>query len=58
MGRDVVTIISWVLGLVLVYILVSNWAGTTAISGVLLKGTPPVISALQGVGPGYPPPAR
>lgn len=58
MGQKFTAIIGWVLALILVYILVSNWGGTTAIGGVLLKGTPPVISALQGVGPGYPPPAR
>lgn len=56
--HTVTTIIGWILVLILVYILVSNFAGTTAIGSVLLKGTPPVISALQGVGPGYPPPAR
>lgn len=56
--KEATSVIGWVLGLILVYILVSNWAGTTAISSVLVKGTPPIISALQGVGPGYPAPAR
>lgn len=46
------------LGLILVYILVSNFKGTTSITGTLLKGTPAVIQSLQGVGPGYPAPAR
>lgn len=46
------------LGLILAYILVSNYKGTTSIAGTTLKGVPPVIQSLQGVGPGYPPPAR
>jgi hypothetical protein len=46
------------LGLILVYILVSNFKGTTGIIGTTLKGAPPVISSLQGVGSDYPPPAR
>lgn len=46
------------LGLILVYLLVSNYKGTSTITGTTLKGVPPVIQALQGVGPGYPPPAR
>ncbi len=52
---------TWVemgLGLILVYILVSNYKGTATVSGTLLKGAPPVIQSLQGVGPGYPSPAR
>jgi hypothetical protein len=46
------------LGLILVYILVSNYKGTATVGGTLLKGAPPVIQSLQGVGPGYPAPAR
>jgi uncharacterized membrane protein len=58
MGQKVTTVIGWMLGLILAYILVSNFKGTTSIVGTLLKGSPAVISALQGVGPGYPAPAR
>ena len=46
------------LGIVLAYVLVSNFKGTTQISGTILKGVPPIITSLQGVGPGYPAPAR
>lgn len=47
-----------VLGLILVYILVSNWMGTVQIGKTATQGLPPVIQSLQGVGPGYPAPAR
>jgi hypothetical protein len=56
--KTATTVIGWVLALILVYILVSNFAGTTAIGSVLIKGVPPMVSSLQGIGPGYPPPAR
>lgn len=46
------------LGIILAYVLVSNYKGTSTIAGTTLKGVPPVIQSLQGVGPGYPPPAR
>ena len=46
------------LGIILAYVLVSNFKGTTQISGTILKGVPPIITSLQGVGPGYPAPAR
>lgn len=46
------------LGLILVYILVSNSGGTVPILGTVFKGVPPVVSSLQGVGPGYPKPNR
>ena len=46
------------LGLILAYILVSNWNGTVQIGKTAAQGLPPVIQSLQGVGAGYPPPAR
>ena len=48
----------WIFIIWLVYILVSNFKGTSTITTDLLKGAPPVIQSIQGVGPGYPPPAR
>ena len=45
-------------GLILAYILVSNYVGTVQIGKTATTGIPPVIQSLQGVGPGYPPPAR
>ena len=51
-------IVELVLGLILVYILVSNWNGTVQIGKTAVTGLPPVIQSLQGVGAGYPPPAR
>ena len=44
--------------LLLAYILASNWFGTVQIGKTVLPGIPPVIQSIQGVGPGYPPPAR
>lgn len=55
---DFMKISEWVLGLILVYILVSNYFGTVQIGKTAATGIPPVIQSLQGVGPGYPPPAR
>lgn len=46
------------LGIILAYVLVSNFKGTSTIAGTLIKGTPAIVQSLQGVGPGYPPPAR
>jgi hypothetical protein len=50
--------IKWALLLILIYILVNNFAGTVAIGNLAGKNLPPIIQSLQGVGPGYPPPAR
>lgn len=47
-----------VAGLILAYILASNWMGTVQIEKTSGAVIPPVIQSLQGVGPGYPPPAR
>lgn len=58
MMHNAMTVTAWVLGLILIYVLVSNWQGTVQIGSLGLKGLPPVIQSLQGVGPGYPPPAR
>lgn len=44
--------------LILIYILVSNFAGTVAIGSMVGKDVPPIIQSLQGVGTGYPAPAR
>lgn len=44
--------------LFLAFILVNNWFGTVQIGKTGLTGIPPVIQSIQGVGPGYPPPAR
>lgn len=52
------TLSKWGLLLILAYILVSNFYGTVQIGKTGLQGLPPVIQSLQGVGPGYPPPAR
>lgn len=51
-------VIEWGFILILVYIFVSNWMGTVQIGNTVAKGVPPLIQSLQGVGPGYPPPAR
>lgn len=51
-------IVEIVLGLILVYILVSNFYGTVQIGKTATQGIPPIIQSLQGVGAGYPPPAR
>lgn len=55
---DFMKISEIVLGIILAYVLVSNWMGTVQIGKTGLQGLPPVIQSLQGVGPGYPPPAR
>lgn len=52
------TIIAWGLLLILAYILVSNFKGSVAIGTLPKTVLPPIIQSLQGVGPGYPPPAR
>ena len=51
-------IVEWAFFLILVYILVSNWGGTVPILKTAGAAVPPVLQSLQGVGPGYPPPAR
>jgi uncharacterized membrane protein len=58
MGQKAISLVGLALGLILAYILVSNFKGTTSIIGTTLKGAPPIISSLQGVGKNYPPPAR
>lgn len=58
MAEKVTMIIGWGLALILVYILVSNYKGTVQIGTLGVKGIPPIIQSLQGVGPGYPAPAR
>lgn len=58
MGGKIIFMGELALGIILAYVLVSNFKGTTQIAGTTLKGIPPVITALQGVGPGYPAPAR
>ena len=55
---DFMKISEIVLGIILAYVLVSNFYGTVQIGKTGLQGIPPVIQSLQGVGPGYPPPAR
>jgi hypothetical protein len=58
MGHEIAQWGVWILGLILLYILVSNYKGTVQIGTTISKGLPPIIQSLQGVGPGYPPPAR
>lgn len=58
MGNRITSLVGFALGLILVYILVSNSGGTVPIASTVIKGIPPVVSSLQGVGPGYPKPNR
>jgi hypothetical protein len=58
LGHQIIFMGELALGIILAYVLVSNFKGTSQVSGTILKGVPPIITSLQGVGPGYPAPAR
>ncbi len=58
MGHQIIFLGELALGAIMLYIIVSNFKGSTQVGGTILKGVPPIITSLQGVGPGYPAPAR
>lgn len=51
-------ITAWVLLIILAYVLVNNWRGSVELGKLPGQELPPIIQSLQGVGPGYPAPAR